>query len=77
MKENTMTVTKRLFMGFALLAGFVLFSLLNGCTFDAEHNRAHWASFEQDVQESHKFVDRTFFNYDWDDPDNWYIEEGP
>ncbi len=58
----------------AVIGSFTVFGVISGCTFDAQHNRAHWESFKGDVRDSHQFIDRTFFNYDWDDPENWYIE---
>lgn len=64
----------RLLMVGALIGSFAIIGVINGCTFNAEHNRAHWESFKRDTREAHQFVDRTFFNYDWDDPENWYIE---
>ncbi len=42
-----------------------------GCTFDRDHNRAHWRAFKQDVHDMHVFVDRHFFNYNEDDPDRY------
>ncbi len=48
---------------FILLLGAFLFSI--GCS-SAEHRRVHRASMQKDFQNMHKFVDRYFWDYDWD-----------
>ncbi|MBI5369157.1 MAG: hypothetical protein HZA54_19125 [Planctomycetes bacterium] len=54
-----------------LVAALVGLVALVGCTFDSDHNRAHWRSFKQDVHDMHRFIDRHFLNYDEEDPDRY------
>ncbi|MBI3271074.1 MAG: hypothetical protein HYZ53_18870 [Planctomycetes bacterium] len=58
---------KKLGLGAALVA----LATLGGCTFDRDHNLAHWRGFKQDVHKMHRFIDRHFFNYDEEDPDRY------
>ena len=63
------SLTKRVSMAFALVAVLVLTS---GCfTLNEVHNRNHLRSFEADWNAIHETIDRHFFNYDWDDPDDY------
>lgn len=41
-----------------------------GCPFHGspEHRRAHRKAIHNDYVEIHKFIDRHFWNYDWDNP---------
>jgi hypothetical protein len=61
-------MTKRFCTAFALLAAVAL----SGCfTLDEIHNRNHLRSIESDWNAIHETIDRHFFNYDWDDPDDY------
>ncbi len=62
-------MSKKAFAFSALLATLVLAS---GCfTLTEVHNRNHLRSFEKDWDSIHETIDRHFFNYDWDDPDDY------
>ncbi len=54
-----------------LLLCLVILGLVAGCTFSREHNRRHWLALKQDIHEMHKFVDKYFANFDWDDPNRY------
>lgn len=57
---------------FALGAMVAILVLTTGCfTLDEIHNRNHLRSFESDWASIHETIDRHFFNYDWDDPDDY------
>lgn len=53
-----------------VVAGFCCISL-TGCLIDREHNRRHWESFKKDLHQTHRMIDRHFFNFDEDDPDRF------
>lgn len=44
---------------------------LSGCLIDRTHNRRHWESFKKDLHNVHRDVDRTFLNFDEEDPDRY------
>ena len=52
-------------------AALVALLAMAGCTYDSDHNRAHWRAFKQDVHDMHRFIDRHFFDYDEEDPDRY------
>jgi len=74
--KNIMDAMGKRFWSVILFAGIAcVVGLSSGCTFDAHHNQAHLEAFKKDAHESHKFIDKHFMHFDWEDPHNWYIEE--
>ncbi len=71
---NITSIGKRIWTSL-LFAGIVcVLGISSGCTFDSRHNQAHLESFKRDMHESHKFIDKHFFHFDWEDPANWYVD---
>ncbi|MDQ7778995.1 MAG: hypothetical protein RDV41_04715 [Planctomycetota bacterium] len=55
----------------ALLFCLALLAFVAGCTYSREHNKRHWLSMKQDLHEMHRWVDKYWFNFDWDDPNRY------
>ncbi len=66
-EEGQNIMLKKLFFGLLLLVSSFG---LSGCfsLVDWEHNLNHIKVWNSDLDNMHRSIDRYFFNYDWDDP---------
>ena len=56
----------------SLLLVVIAFTV-GGCPFftTPEHRRAHRRAIDRNMEEIHRFTDRYFWDYDWEDPNNY------